>query len=54
MIAQVARGSHEKKKIDGFEIVRNGSMICSTKPSYLLRAKSWLPKMDYEGFLIPH
>jgi homospermidine synthase len=50
---QVARGSHEDKDGEEFPRVRDGSCIMSWAPSYLYRAKSWVPFQNTEGLLIP-
>jgi homospermidine synthase len=51
---QVARGSHEDAESEEFPRVRDGSCIMSWAPSYLYRAKSWVPFENTEGLLIPH
>lgn len=51
---QVARGSHEDLKFKDYPVFRNNELIMSWGPSTHTWAKTWVPRQDIKGVLIPH
>jgi len=52
---QIAKGSHEDKEgCEEFPRVRDNTCIMSWGPSYMYKAKSYVPFENTEGLLIPH